>query len=128
MGGELADAEANVSRLTSINRNLALQIAFFRNSTVDWVDPADAMYIAMRELSDLEVDEDGSTDDDEVKKVIATMAKTKPHLVRRQQPKSGTGVGGKQKDTNGAAGSVAAKLAGQFPALRTRLPSNPGPR
>jgi AAA ATPase containing von Willebrand factor type A (vWA) domain len=120
--GELAEAESNVSRLTQVNRDLALQVAFFRNSKVDWVDPSDAMYIAMRELSDLEVDEDGSTDDAEVQKVIARMVKEKGHLVRRSQPKSGAGVGGSKKgQDNGAANADQARIAGMFPAVKGRV-------
>lgn len=119
--GELAESEANVSRLQSVNRELALSVAFFRNSNVDWVDPADALTIALRELADLEVDDDGSTEDSEVKKVIASMAKAKPHLVRRQQPKSGAGVGGGGKKDGGQQQQDLARLQTQMPALRGRV-------
>ena len=125
--GELAEAEARVSQLTSVNRELALQVAFFRNSKVDWVDPSDAMYIALRELSDLEVDEDGSTDDAEVQKVIGRMTKEKSHLVRRSQPKSGAGVGGKRNDGAQQNADVAAAVAA-MPALRGRIPQSSAPR
>jgi hypothetical protein len=119
--GELADSESTVSRLTQVNRDLALQVAFFRNSKVDWVDPSDAMYIAMRELSDLEVEEDGSTDDAEVQKVIARMVKEKGHLVRRSQPKSGAGVGGGKKGQDNGATADQSRIAGMFPAVKSRV-------
>jgi hypothetical protein len=119
--GELAEAEGRVSHLTSVNRELALQVAFFRNSKVDWVDPSDAMYIALRELADLEVEEDGSTDDAEVSKVIARMVKEKQHLVRRSQPKSGAGVGGGKKQDNGLPSGLTADQAAMAPAVRSRL-------
>lgn len=114
---ELADSEGEVTRLRGINRDLALQVAFFRNSRVDWVDPSDAMTIAMRDLSSLEVEDDGTVDDDEVKNVINRIVKDKGHLVRKAQPKSGEKVaGGKAKDGQGDMPD----LAKSFPALRTR--------
>lgn len=124
---ELTDAEAENSRLRGVNRDLALQVAFFKNSKVDWVDGEDAVTIALRELGDIEVDDDGSVDPEEVRKVIARMTKEKSHLVRRSQPKSGAGVGGGKKQDNGAGSAISAQQAAMAPALRSRLvqPSPP---
>jgi hypothetical protein len=118
--GELADSEGEVSRLRGVNRDLALQLAFFKNSRVNWVDPEDALAIAMVQMNHLEVEEDGAVDPEEVRKIITRMTKEKSHLVAKAQPKSGAGVGGGSGKKDGQQAADAARINAMFPALRSR--------
>lgn len=59
---------------------LALQNAFYRASTVDWIDPDDALRLV--DLSNVDVDEDGTVDRKALARELKALAKRKPHLVK----------------------------------------------
>jgi hypothetical protein len=118
---ENADLLTKSGRLETVNRQLAIQVAFLKQSHVQWVDPEDALAVAMRSLKDVDVEDDGSVDAKTVKKVVDDLAKAKPHLVKKPAAPSGGGVTG---DKGGKGGTADDKeLLRQFPAVRSRLRS-----
>jgi hypothetical protein len=118
---ENADLLTKSGRLETVNRSLAIQVAFLKQSHVQWVDPEDALAVAMRSLKDVDVEDDGTVDAKTVKKVVDDLAKAKPHLVKKPTAPSGGGVTG---DKGGKGGTADDKeLLRQFPALRSRIRS-----
>jgi hypothetical protein len=114
---ENADLLSKNGRLETVNRQLAIQVAFLKQSHVTWVDSEDALDVAMRSLKDVDVEDDGSVDAKTVKKVVDDLAKAKPHLVKKPATASGGGVTG---DKGGKTSPDDKEMERLFPALRTR--------
>jgi hypothetical protein len=105
------------------SRKLAMENAFLRASNVDWVDPEDAFRLV--DLSDVDVDEDGTVDTKALARALRDLAKRKPHLVKK--PQSGSDdtdddqgpspkLNGKRKGSSPA--PQRKELEKRFPALR----------
>lgn len=83
---DLTEARETVDKLTSANRQLTAQLAFFTTNTIDWIDPADAFALAEREgLLDDVIDEDGTVDKRELRRGLRELAKRKKHLVKSDE-------------------------------------------
>lgn len=81
---DLQDARSKVDTLTTQNRTLMAQLAFFTVNTIEWIDPADAFALAEREgLLDDVIDEDGTVDKRELRRGLRELAKRKKHLVKQ---------------------------------------------
>lgn len=125
---EARTATETVKAKDAVIKAQAVKLAFMTSAShITWHDPADALEFAMKELSDLEVSEDGSVDSKAVKAAADKLAKDKPYLVKGNTSQSGSGSGG----TNGASGASVGngkgsdkkdldreKLIAQYPALR----------
>lgn len=81
---ELTDTKAKLAKSDSQVQQLTAQLAFFRVSTIDWADAADAFALAEREgLFEDVVDEDGTVDARELRRGLRDLARRKPHLVKK---------------------------------------------
>lgn len=78
---ELAEAKEKATRLAARQERLALENAFLRSNLIDWVDPDDALRLV--DLSDVDVDEDGTVDRRALRAALKDLAKRKPHLVKK---------------------------------------------
>lgn len=124
---EARTATETVAKKDSVIKTQAVKLAFVTAAShITWHDPADALEFAMKDLADLEVNEDGTVDAKLVKAAADKLAKDKPYLVKGTTSQSGGGSGG-----NGASGQRVGgsgnsdkdklereKLTGKYPALR----------
>lgn len=134
----LKEAQDKVERLTAINRELRVQNAFLMSNTIEWHDPEDAFKLI--DLSEVDVDEDGTVDAKALRAALKDLAKRKPHLVKKSNTRqrqdddddedgesdedtndqgsksSGSAMRGKRKGEPKKADRAA--LAKRFPALR----------
>lgn len=112
-----------------------IQLAFLRANDVEWHDPDDAL--TMADLSEVEIDDEGSVDRKALKAALRDLAKRKPHLVKTKESKedeeeeneeeqedqrsksSGSKMAGNRKGSKGK-GPTREDLAKRFPALRRR--------
>lgn len=131
---ELDKANETVSTLTetgkakdTIIKRQAVQLAFMSvASNITWHNPADALEFAMKDLSDLEVAEDGTVDSKAVKAAADKLAKDKPYLVKANTSQSGSGGNGasgtasvgRSSGSSDKEGLERDKLVGKYPALR----------
>lgn len=128
------ELETENSELRDANKLISLRSAFLSHTAVTWVDPEDALELALRKygLKDLELNADTGTVKDKkaLTALVKEMAKEKSYLVKpgddagdgkdgdagKRQASGGSFNGGKGKDT----GKNADSLAGKYPALRGR--------
>ena len=133
---ELTAARSDVERLQGQNRDLQLQLAFYRSNTVEWADPSDALRLL--DLSEIEVDDDGTVNARELRAALKDLARRKPHLVKKSRAsdtddedddsdqrstrRSGPAMNGKRKGSTGKSDEAArkAELAKKFPVLNRR--------
>jgi hypothetical protein len=123
-------AEGRVAVLEPTTRRLAIENAFLKasfgnekNRPINWIDAGDVLLLVTRELDGIKIGDDGEIDEDDVRSVVADIAKRKPHLVRKEKKEpeqpSGSPVGSGQRTPAEASQD---ELARRFPALRTRSP------
>ena len=132
---ELTQVRSKVESLTTRNRQLVLENAFLASNQIDWVDPEDALRLV--DLSDVDVDDDGSVDRRALRAALKDLARRKPHLVKKAAKASGPAgdddedddedqgsrrqsaapMNGKRKGSRG--NSNRAALEKDFPVLRT---------
>ena len=104
-------------------RQLSLENAFYRANAVDWIAPEDVLKLV--DLTDVDVDDDGTVDTKALARALRDLAKRKPHLVKK--PQRGTDdtdddqgpspkLNGKRKGTSPA--PQRKELEKRFPALR----------
>lgn len=131
---ELREAKQKADKLSAAQQRLVLENAFLRCNVVDWVDADDALSLV--DLSDVDVDEDGTVDRRALRAALKDLAKRKPHLVKKptvsdqddddeddddQEPRSrrsGAPMNGRRKGTRQDASREA--LAKKFPVLGRR--------
>lgn len=130
---DLKEVTETVATKDAVIKTQAVKLAFMTSAAhITWHDPADALEFAMKELSDLEVKEDGTVDAKAVKAAADKLAKDKPYLVKANTSGgSGGGTGGGSNGGNGASGASVGgggkndgkgadkdRLIGKYPALR----------
>lgn len=120
------DAAAEKKRAETLAAQLkasALGTAFLRDTTHSWVDPEDALELAMRKfgLVDLEIDEEGRVDKKAIKAIAKKLGEEKAYLVANEKPKGGASGGSfnnggntPDKTTNESA------LVRKYPSMRGR--------
>lgn len=131
---ELRTAKEKADNLSAAQQRLVLENAFLRCNVVDWVDADDALSLV--DLSDVDVDEDGTVDRRALRAALKDLAKRKPHLVKKpkvsdqdedededddQEPRSrrsGAPMNGRRKGSRGDTSRV--ELAKKFPVLGRR--------
>lgn len=119
-----AAATKRADELEAANKWLALRSAFLADNSVAWVDPDDALEMALNKfgLGDLEVGSNGAVDRKALRKILADMAKEKDYMVKKEAAGGGTpsgaafngGKGSKPKANDEAA------MVAKFPAMRGR--------
>jgi hypothetical protein len=121
-----AVAEKRAADLEASNKRLSLRSAFMADTSVAWVDPDDALDMAMRQfgLGDLEVSDSGRVDKKALQKILKRVADEKAYLVKKEEgsdgkqrsgaPFNGGKGGGKKEVSNEAA------MRQKFPAMRGR--------
>lgn len=133
---DLQETAAERDQLRETVKTQAVRLAFLTSaSDITWHDPEDALAMAMRDLKDIEVAEDGTVDRNRVKAAAQSLAKSKPYLVKSQdgagsgegsaanEGKNGAGTGKSGDDMNGSGKANKELLdreamAKKFPALR----------
>jgi hypothetical protein len=122
------EAKSKLENLTSTNKNLTAQLAFFKSNTIDWADASDAFALAKTEgLFDDVIDEDGNVDTRELRRTLRDLAKRKPHLVKKAasgrdtdedgpDTQSGSSMNGRRKGDR-KQGADRTSLAKRFPVL-----------
>lgn len=131
---ELREARDKADKLSTTQQRLVLENAFLRCNVVDWVDSDDALSLV--DLSDVDVDEDGTVDRRALRAALKDLAKRKPHLVKKpqvsdqdedededddQEPRSrrsGAPMNGRRKGSRGDTSRT--ELAKKFPVLGRR--------
>lgn len=123
---ENAELKSTVDKLTKANRDLTVRVGFFSVNTIDWQNPEAALKLL--DLSDVEVDEDGTFDKRALKVAMRNLAKEHPYLVRAKKvdPNDSTGddqptsVGKMNGTRKGARGNGDPKdrLKGRFSVLQ----------
>lgn len=122
-------------KLEATNKRLVLQQAFLNNKSVAWVDPEDALDMALARfgLGDVEIGDAGEVDRKVVSKIIKEMAAEKKYLVKSEDA---TGEGSGTKEKQGASGKSynsgksgaqkgkdEAAMAKRYPAMGGRRPT-----
>lgn len=130
---DLQETQGENAALKETVKTQAVRLAFLTSAShITWHDPEDALAMAMRDLSDIEVKDDGTVDRDRVKSAAEKLSKSKPYLVKSQETSGdGSGEGNKGKDAASKSGDSMnggskdnkdalsrEKLAQRFPALR----------
>ena len=118
-------AEQRLAEVMQQNKAMALRSAFLAESGIDWVDPEDAVEMAMSKygLSEVEVNDAGKADQAAVKSIIKTLSKDKPYLVNKEDSKQGPSGGAFNGSKGGKPAADKAGLAQKYPALRGRQKS-----
>lgn len=80
---ELREAREKADRLTARQQEMALENAFLKSNVVDWEDPEDALRLV--DLSDVDVDDDGTVDRKALRAALRDLARRKPHLVKKSK-------------------------------------------
>lgn len=126
------ELETENAKLRDDNKAVSLRSAFLAHTGVTWVDPEDALELAMRKygLSELEVSDAGTVDAKKLGKIVKDMAAEKGYLVKTGDGAGGGkgGDAGKGQASGGAFnggsgkgdGKSVDKLANKYPAMRGR--------
>lgn len=77
---EAKEATDRAEKAAGVARRLQLENAFLRSNDVNWIDPTDAFRLI--DLDDVDVDEDGTVDESQLRRALRALAKKKPHLVK----------------------------------------------
>lgn len=115
---ELSELRERDAKNTAALNSLRLQNAFLASNRYNWHDPEDAMSLA--DLSNVEIDEDGTVDRKALAAALKDLATRKPHLVKRDTT-SDQGSGDKMNSKRKGQGQKAdrAELVKRFPVLGT---------
>jgi hypothetical protein len=127
--GRATKAEQRVNTLEPALRKKSIEVAFMiasngdgnKRKPIPWVDARDALTLAMQELSDLDVDDDGEVDQEAVQEVVDTLAKRKSHLVRKEKATTTPSGGNVGAGDQPPAEKTKEELAKTYGALRTRI-------
>jgi hypothetical protein len=108
---ERDEARKRADALEDSNKVLGLRMAFLADTSVTWVEPEDALDMALMKygLKELEVSDTGKVDKKALKAIIKTLSSEKGYLVQKDGQKDGpqgasggslnSGKGGKKPDT-----------------------------
>lgn len=77
---DTSEADDKAAKAEARARSLAVQNAFLKANTVNWVDSDDALKFI--NLDEIDVDDDGTVDRKQLARALKVLAKRKPHLVK----------------------------------------------
>lgn len=125
---ELSESKATLEQRDEALKQSRLELAFLRDNTYTWRNPATALKLA--DLSKVEVDDDGEVTG--LKAALDALAKSDPYLLKSsdqddddkdkdkdddQKPRGSTGS---PNNRNRSGGTDKKKLVSRFPSMRTR--------
>jgi FtsZ-binding cell division protein ZapB len=118
------DHEEAVNQVTALkesNNRLAAEVAFLKDNTHTWHDPATALKLV--DMSQVVVNEDGTVTG--MKDALKALASSHPFLIKQEATQEAPKPAGTSPANNG--GSTGAKPSGKgmvarIPALQTRVP------
>jgi hypothetical protein len=77
---EAQEATTRADKAAGVVRQVRLENAFLRSNDVNWIDPTDAFRLI--DLEEVDVDDDGMVDEQQLRRALRALAKKKPHLVK----------------------------------------------
>lgn len=115
------ESQSQVVKLQESNGRLAAEVAFLKDNTYTWHDPATALKLV--DMSQVEIGDDGSATG--MKDALKALATSHPFLVKqdvKEEPKPPAGTAPGNNGNNSGAPKSQKGMANRIPALRTRVP------
>lgn len=116
-----AEADERVTSLTESNRRLSVEVAFLKDTTHSWENPAVALQLLQASGAAYEIAEDGTVTG--LAEAAAELAKNNPWMLKKPAAEDPTPPPATVSGANGGNGGGAPspeKLKTTFPMLRTR--------
>lgn len=116
---DFVSSQEQVTKLQTINQQLALQVAFLKDNTYSWHNPETALKLV--DLTQVTVEEDGSVSG--LKDALKALATSNDYLVKKETQTAPVGPPSTTPGNNGSTGNRPASakaMSARFPALNTR--------
>lgn len=120
---DLKDKTEALEKATETIQTLSLDLAFFKDNTYDWKNPATARRLL--DMNGVTIGEDGAVQG--LKTALDKLAKDEPYMLKTSDDGAESGAGGRTGPpmNNGrTAGNSQAQKEAKFPALRGRVLRN----
>lgn len=113
------ESQKQVEQLQTVNRDLALKVAFLSDNTYTWHNPDRALKLV--DLSQVTIEADGSVSG--LKDALKALATSDAYLIKQEVKEQTTAPAGTAAGNNGSSTSkpTTKGLASRFPAMQTRV-------
>jgi hypothetical protein len=116
------ESQQQVVKLQETNGRLAAEVAFLKDNTYTWHDPATALKLL--DMSQVTIEADGTAMG--MKDALKALATSHPFLIKQEVKEEAKPPAGTSSGNNGSSASKPATkgLAQRFPAMQTRVKRN----